>query len=43
MPNPRLTGSGWLIRLPDGSLQEFETDAEAIDAWREQAEAQELS
>lgn len=42
MPNPCLTGSGWLIRMPDGHLQEFETDAEAVTAWREQANEQEL-
>ena len=43
MPNPCLTGSGWLIRMPDGSLQEFATDAEALEAWQNQAESEGLT
>ena len=32
------TGYGWLIQLPDGSLREFATDAEAREAAEEAEE-----
>lgn len=35
MPVVKSTGYGWLIRMPDGTLQEFATDAEAIEAWQD--------
>ena len=38
MRDPHDTGYGWLIQLPDGSLREFATDAEALEAADEAAE-----
>ena len=31
MAQPKLTGYGWLVRLPDGRLIEVATEAEAIE------------
>lgn len=42
MPEPKPTGYGWLIRLPDDALQECATYREAVEAWQEAANEQEL-
>ena len=31
MAQPKLTGYGWLVRLPDGRLIEVATESEAIE------------
>lgn len=42
MSEPKPTGYGWLIRLPDGTLQECATYREAVEAWQEAAKAKGL-
>ncbi len=39
MANPTLTGYGWLMKLPDGTMREYASDAEALEAVREAEEA----
>lgn len=39
MPHPGITAFGWLMKLPDGSMREYASDAEALEALREAEEA----